>query len=61
MSNTIFLRVCFYSVLFLLLIILVFIFSSFEQVLFATFDPPDMRDGVGHYCVVGVKCERKAV
>ena len=39
------LRVCFYSVLFLLLIIILFIFSCLEQVIFATFDPPEMRDG----------------
>ena len=52
-------RVCFYSVLFLLLIILLFIFSSFEQVLFATFDPPHMRDGVGHYCVVALNVKER--
>ena len=46
--------VCFYSVLFFLLIIILFIYSCFEQVLFATFDPPEMRDGVGHYCVVAL-------
>ena len=42
----------FYSVLFLLLIIILFIYLCFVLVLFATFDLPDTRDGVGHYCVV---------
>ena len=52
--SKIILCVCFYSVLFLLLIIILFIFSCFEQVLFATFDPTEMRDGVGHYCVIAL-------
>ena len=52
-------RVCFYGVLFLLLIILLFIISSFEQVLFATFDPPDTRHGVGHYCVVALNVKER--
>ena len=52
-------RVCFYSVLFLLLIIILFIFSCFEQILFATFDPPNMRDGVGHYCVVALNVRER--
>ena len=51
--------VCFYSVRFLLLIIILFIYSCFEQVLFATFDPPDMRDGVGHYCVVALNVKER--
>ena len=52
-------RVIFYSVLFLLLIIILFIFSCFKQVLFATFDPPDTRDGVGHYCVVALNVKER--
>ena len=52
-------RVCFYSVLFLLLIIILFIYSCFQQVLFATFDPPDTRDGVGHYCVVALNVKER--
>ena len=52
-------RVCFYSVLFLLLIIILFIYSCFEHVLFATFDPPKMRDGVGHYCVVALNVKER--
>lgn len=49
----------FYSVLFLLFIIILFIFLCFQQVLFATFDPPDMRDGVGHYCVVALNVKER--
>ena len=51
-------RVCFYSVLFLLLIIILFIYSCFQQVLFATFDPLETRDGVGHYCVVALNVKK---
>ena len=51
--------VCFYSVLFFLLIIILFIYSCFQQVLFATFDPPDTRDGVGHYCVVALNVKER--
>ena len=58
MSKTIF-CVFFYSVLFFLLIIILFIFSCFQQVLFATFDPPDTRDGVGHYCVVALNVKER--
>ena len=50
---------CFYSILFFLLIIILFIFSCFQQVLFATFDPPDTRDGVAHYCVVALNVKER--
>ena len=50
---------CFYSILFFLLIIILFIFSCFQQVLFATFDPPDTRHGVGHYCVVALNVKER--
>ena len=51
--------VCFYSVLFLLLTMILFIYSRFQQDLFATFDLPEMRDGVGHYCVVALNVKER--
>lgn len=36
-----------------------FYFFYFQQVLFATFDPPETNDGVGHYCVVALNLKER--